>query len=82
MANLAALYQSPDEKAKREAWVDEFAKAIERSDKGAYVNFLADVDPAQVRTAYPGSTLDRPRQIKAQYDSTNLFHMNQHIPSA
>jgi FAD/FMN-containing dehydrogenase len=46
------------------------------------VNFLADVDPAQVRAAYPGSMWDRLRQIMARYDPTNLFHMNQNIPSA
>jgi hypothetical protein len=32
MVNLAALYQSPDEKAKRGTRVSEFAKAIEQSD--------------------------------------------------
>ena len=79
MVNLAALYQSPDEKAKHEAWVSEFAKAIEQSDKGAYVNFLGEADEAQVRAAYPGSTWDRLRQIKAKHDPTNLFRLNQNI---
>jgi FAD/FMN-containing dehydrogenase len=77
--NLAALYQSPDEKARHEAWVSEFAKAIEQSDKGAYVNFLGEADEARVRAAYPGSTWDRLRQIKAKYDPTNLFRLNQNI---
>jgi FAD/FMN-containing dehydrogenase len=81
MVNLAALYQSPDEKGKYEAWVSEFAKAIEQSDRGVYVNFLSNVDEALVRAAYPGSTWDRLRQIKSKYDPTNLFHMNQNIPS-
>jgi hypothetical protein len=35
MVNLTALNQSPDEKAKHEAWVSEFGKAIEQSDKGS-----------------------------------------------
>lgn len=82
MANLAALYQQPDEKETHEAWVAEFAKTIQQNDKGAYVNFLADVDEAQVRAAYPGSTWDRLRAIKSKYDPTNLFHLNQNIPSA
>src|SRR5258706_755550 len=56
MANLAALYQQPDEKENHEAWVNEFAKTIQQNDKGAYVNFLADVDEAQVRAAYPETT--------------------------
>jgi len=79
MVNLAALYQQPDEKATHEAWVNEFATAIQQNDKGAYVNFLANVDQAQVRAAYPGSTWDRLSKIKTQYDPTNLFHMNQNI---
>jgi len=79
MVNLAALYQKPDEQDAQEAWVSAFAKAIEQNDKGAYVNFLADVEPAQVRAAYPGSTWGRLQKIKAQYDPTNLFHLNQNI---
>ena len=79
MVNLAGLYGNPEEKETHEAWVTEFAKAIQQSDKGAYVNFLADVDEAQVRKAYPDATWDRLRKIKAQYDPTNLFHMNQNI---
>ncbi|MBC7877859.1 MAG: FAD-binding oxidoreductase [Anaerolineales bacterium] len=80
MVNLAGLYGNPDEKPTHEAWVTEFAKAIQQSDKGAYVNFLGDVDEVQVRTAYPpDATWDRLRKIKAQYDPTNLFHMNQNI---
>lgn len=79
MVNLAGLYGNPQEKAIHEAWVNKFAKAIEQSDKGAYVNFLADVDEAQVRAAYPQATWGRLRKIKAQYDPTNLFHMNQNI---
>jgi len=79
MVNLAGLYGNPAEKETHEAWVSEFAKAIQQSDKGAYVNFLADVDQAQVRAAYPGSTWDRLQKIKAQYDPTNLFHLNQNI---
>ena len=35
-----------------------------------------------VRAAYPGATWDRLRQIKARFDPTNLFHLNQNIPPA
>ncbi len=80
MVNLAALYEKPDEKEIHEAWVTEFAAALRQSDNGAYVNFLADVDETQVRAAYPGSTWDRLRQVKAKYDPTNLFRLNQNIP--
>jgi FAD/FMN-containing dehydrogenase len=80
MVNLAALYQQPDEKANHEAWVTEFASAIQQNDKGAYVNFLGHVNEAQVRAAYPGSTWERLAAIKAQYDPANLFRLNQNIP--
>lgn len=79
MVNLAGLYGNPDEKATHETWVSEFAKAIQQSDKGAYVNFLGDVDQAQVRAAYPDATWERLRKIKAQYDPSNFFHLNQNI---
>ncbi len=79
MVNLAGLYGNSDEKATHETWVSEFANAIQQSDKGAYVNFLGDVDEAQVRAAYPDGTWDRLRKIKKQYDPSNFFHMNQNI---
>jgi FAD/FMN-containing dehydrogenase len=79
MVNLAALYEDPAEKETHETWVNKFAKAIEQSDKGAYVNFLGDVDETQVRTAYPDATWERLRKVKREYDPTNLFHMNQNI---
>jgi FAD/FMN-containing dehydrogenase len=55
---------------------------LRQSDAGAYVNFLGDEGQARVRAAYPGSTWDRLSRIKARYDPTNLFRMNQNIPAA
>jgi FAD/FMN-containing dehydrogenase len=80
MANLAALYEKPEEKETHETWVEEFAATLRQSDHGAYVNFLGNVDEAQIRAAYPGATWDRLRRIKAQYDPDNIFHLNQNIP--
>lgn len=82
MVNLAALYQNPQEKAKHEAWVSDFAAKLEQSDHGAYVNFLGDEGTDRIRAAYPGSTWDRLVAIKTRYDPTNLFHLNQNIPPA
>jgi hypothetical protein len=61
-------------------WVTGFASALRQGDTGAYVNFLADEGAVRVRAAYPGSTWDRLRAIKTQYDPTNLFRLNQNIP--
>ena len=79
MVNLAALYENPDEKMIHEAWVSDFAAALQQSDHGAYVNFLGDDGKERIRAAYPESTLDRLRQVKSQYDPTNLFRLNQNI---
>jgi FAD/FMN-containing dehydrogenase len=82
MVNLAALYQNPEDKPAHEAWAAEFAEAIKQSDEGAYVNFLGDEDEAGLHAAYPGSTWDRLAEIKARYDPTNLFRLNQNIAPA
>ena len=80
MVNLAALYERPEEKATHEVWVADFASALLQSDKGAYVNFLGEEGEDRIRAAYPGSTWDRLAAIKARYDPTNLFRLNQNIP--
>jgi FAD/FMN-containing dehydrogenase len=82
MVNVAALYERPDEVAVHGPWVEAFAAALRQGDHGAYVNFLGDEGEARIRAAYPGSTWDRLRQIKARYDPTNLFRLNQNIPPA
>ena len=79
MANLAALYEKPEEKEVHEAWVTEFLSSLQQSDKGMYVNFVGDEGEAHVRAAYPGATWERLRTIKARYDPTNLFRLNQNI---
>lgn len=80
MAYIAALYEKPDEGKIHEDWVAKLATALKQSDDGAYVNFLGKVGEESIRAAYPGSTWDRLTAIKARYDPTNLFHLNQNIP--
>ncbi len=82
MVNLAAFYNGPEERALRQAWVADFAAALHQGDSGAYVNFLGDEGAARVRDAYPGATWERLAAIKARYDPTNLFRLNQNIPPA
>lgn len=80
MANLAALYDKPEDREIHEAWISKYEADLRQSDGGAYVNFLADVDEAQVRAAYPNGTWERLAAIKARYDPDNFFHLNQNIP--
>jgi FAD/FMN-containing dehydrogenase len=79
MVNVTAVYAEPAERATHEAWADGLARALQRGPAGAYVNFLGDEEEARVRQAYPGTTWDRLAQIKASYDPTNLFRLNQNI---
>jgi FAD/FMN-containing dehydrogenase len=80
MVNLAAFYDGPEDRAVREAWVRDWAAALQQEDSGAYVNFLGDEGQARVRKAFPGSTWDRLTAIKTRYDPGNLFRLNQNIP--
>jgi hypothetical protein len=82
MVNVAAFYEGPEDRPRREAWVADFAAALEQGDAGAYVNFLGDEGEERVRADYPGATWERLVEIKGRYDPTNLFRLNQNIPPA
>jgi FAD/FMN-containing dehydrogenase len=80
MVNVASFYEGPQDRTVREAWVSQFASALHQDDAGAYVNFLGDEGEGRIRDAYPGPTWDRLVAVKARYDPTNLFRLNQNIP--
>jgi FAD/FMN-containing dehydrogenase len=80
MVNVATFYEGPEDLDRREAWVEGLAGALRQNDRGAYVNFLADEGQERIRDAYPGATWARLTEIKARYDPTNLFRLNQNIP--
>ena len=80
IANVAAIYQRPEERELHEAWARDFAAELGPRRPGAYVAFLADEGEARVRDAYPGSTWKRLAAIKARYDPENLFRLNQNVP--
>jgi FAD/FMN-containing dehydrogenase len=82
MLNVAALYGSPDERETHGPWVDALADSLQRGPIGAYSGFLGDEGEARVHDAYPKPTWDRFAEIKARYDPTNLFHLNQNVPPA
>ena len=82
MANVASMYETEERHDANQAWVDEVAGSLHGEDTTGYVNFMADEGQERVRQAYPGDTWDRLRKVKATYDPTNLFHLNQNIPPA
>ena len=79
MAAVGAVYERAEEADVHEAWVSEFAADLHQGDPGVYVNFLGDEDEGRIREAYPGSTWERLAAIKARYDPTNFFRLNQNI---
>ena len=82
IANVAAMYGRPEEASTYMPWVDGLAGALDQGDESAYVGFLGDEGEARVRAAYPGPTWDRLAAVKAEYDPTNLFRLNQNVPPA
>ncbi len=81
MANVAAFYAGPDDRAAKVAWAEDLARDL-RPAPGAYVNFLADEGAERVHAAYPGATWDRLAAIKRRYDPDNLFRGTQNVPPA
>jgi FAD/FMN-containing dehydrogenase len=82
MVNLAAIYEDLAERPVHEAWVEDYVAALRQSDHAAYVNFLGDEGEERIRAAYPNGTYERLAKIKAVYDPTNFFRLNQNIPPA
>ena len=82
MANLFCIYSDAAEAPVHDAWTRSFAKALEQSDTAAYVNFLSFDGPERIKDAYPEATYRRLAEVKARYDPTNLFRLNQNIAPA
>ncbi len=82
MVNVAALYPQAEDAPRHRAWAEGLHGALTRGVPGAYVNFLADDGPSRIHEAYPGPTWERLKAIKARYDPTNMFRLNQNIGAA
>jgi FAD/FMN-containing dehydrogenase len=60
-------------------WARDYWSAVHPySAGGAYVNMMMEEGDDRIRAAYRGN-YDRLRAVKAVYDPTNLFHVNQNI---
>ena len=82
MANVAAVFQQPDEAATHEGWVTELSAALLQGEPAAYVGFQSRDAEHDVRAIYPGQTWDRLAAVKRRYDPGNLFRLNHNIPPA
>jgi hypothetical protein len=64
------------------AWAKDYWEQLHPfSAGGAYVNFMMDEGEDRVRATYRGN-FDRLQRVKARYDPTNFFHVNQNITPA
>ncbi|HEV2518336.1 MAG TPA: FAD-binding oxidoreductase [Devosia sp.] len=83
MLGFLAMYEGgADVTAHFDRWATDAIESVSQKNAVAYVNFLGIEGGEGLRAAYPGSTWDRLRQIKAKYDPQNLFRLNQNIPPA
>jgi FAD/FMN-containing dehydrogenase len=82
MINVASFYDGPQDKPRRQEWVDDLGARLYDGDDGAYVNFLADEGQDRIHAAYPGRTWERLASVKRTYDPENLFRLNQNVPPA
>lgn len=77
---IQARWKNPSESAQNLAWTQEFFDAMKAHSTGkVYVNFIADEGERRVEDAYTTRTFKKLRGIKAKYDPSNLFRMNQNI---
>ena len=79
----AAAHDSATYEADR-AWVRNFWDAMRphATGSGGYVNFLVEPDDDRVRASYGEDKYRRLARVKAEYDQTNVFHLNANIKPA
>ena len=64
-------------------WTRAFSSAIEPfATGGVFVSFIGEEGQDGVRAAYGPPAYERLVRLKNQYDPTNMFRLNQNIPSA
>ena len=64
LVNVAAFYETEDERVRRAAWLREIARALQPEDDAAYVGFLSGDGEARIRGAYLAATWDRLTRIE------------------
>jgi FAD/FMN-containing dehydrogenase len=84
MLSFDSTWMDPAESDRNITWTRQAWAAMHRfSSGGLYLNFpgFGEEKEDLLRAAY-GPNYERLRLLKAQYDPTNLFHMNLNIPPA
>jgi FAD/FMN-containing dehydrogenase len=79
--NITALAPDAETFALDRDWVRRTWEALRpmASNRGGYVNFMADTDRDRVRESYGSVKYAKLARIKAAYDPCNVFHRNANI---
>jgi FAD/FMN-containing dehydrogenase len=80
--SIDAIWSKREEDAENIAWVRQLWSTIRPYSNGRlYLNFLSghDGDAKAIRECIGAETYDRLARIKAKYDPTNFFRLNQNI---
>jgi FAD/FMN-containing dehydrogenase len=83
LVSIDAIWSKREEDAENIAWVRQLWSTIRPYSNGRlYLNFLSghDGDAKAMREGVGAETYDRLARIKAKYDPTNFFRLNQNIP--
>ncbi|MCW5850074.1 MAG: FAD-binding oxidoreductase [Anaerolineae bacterium] len=82
--NIQSSWLDATEAGRHVAWTREFWAAVRPlAMGGVYVNFVGEDEGAErVKAAYDTEKLQRLAALKAQYDPTNFFRVNQNIQPA
>ncbi len=79
--NISGTTPDPSTYEAERAWVRDYWSALVQyaDGVGSYVNFMTEVEPDRVRSAY-GDKYARLQAIKTAYDPDNVLHLNANIP--
>jgi len=79
---MAGVASDPAKTEKVADWARDYWEAVHpHSAEGAYVNFMMEEGEDRIRATY-GDNYDRLREVKAEYDPENFFHVNQNVEPA
>jgi FAD/FMN-containing dehydrogenase len=76
---IVGVSPDPADNVRTIAWTKAYWEALHPySAGGAYVNMMMEEGPGRVRASY-GDNYNRLAAVKAKYDPTNFFRVNQNI---
>ena len=80
---IVGIWDDPADNEANTGWVRDYYEAIHphSGSDGGYINFMSGDDADRAAANY-GANYDRLAAVKATYDPSNLFHVNQNIEPA